>query len=188
MIYTCAIKTPLGRMIASAEDGAVTGLWFEEKQKYYPVTADWISRPDYPPLAALRNWVDRYFAGEAPAFPKASSRKTLDRKSRGFPVSAEGDLVLNPRGTAFREAVWEILVTIPYGGSSTYGAIAKQIAAARGISIMSARAVGGAVGHNPISILIPCHRVLGTGGSLTGYGGGLDRKTALLRLEGYDLS
>jgi methylated-DNA-[protein]-cysteine S-methyltransferase len=186
MIYTCAIKSPLGKMIAAAEDGAVTGLWFE-RQTYYPVTAGWIRKPDYPPFEALRDWVDRYFAGEVPALPKARSHKTAAPEGRCFPVSAGKNLLLNPRGTVFQEAVWEILLAIPYGESSTYGAIAKQISAARGVPMMAAQAVGGAVGHNAISLLIPCHRVLGAGRKLTGYGGGLDRNTALLRLEGQDL-
>ena len=89
-------------------------------------------------------------------------------------------------GTAFRKAVWEILQQIPYGQTMTYGQIAEQIASERGIVRMSAQAVGGAVGHNPVSIIVPCHRVLGAGGSLTGYGGGLDRKKALLELEKID--
>ena len=93
---------------------------------------------------------------------------------------------LHPVGTAFRQAVWKILLQIPYGQTVTYGEIAQQLAAEQGISTMSAQAVGGAVGHNKISIIIPCHRVIGADGSLTGYAGGIDKKIALLKLEGAD--
>jgi methylated-DNA-[protein]-cysteine S-methyltransferase len=178
-IYTCTVDTPLGAMTASAEDDALTGLWFIG-QKYYPEgrrnvpqTAGWTDKPDYPPFAALRAWLDSYFAGKSP--PPIEGR---------LPACA-GALRLNPRGTLFQKAVLEQLLAIPYGKSSTYGEIAKKIAAGRGLSSMSAQAVGGAVGHNPVSILIPCHRVLGAGGNLTGYAGGLDKKKALLGLEGY---
>jgi methylated-DNA-[protein]-cysteine S-methyltransferase len=110
----------------------------------------------------LRHWLCRYFAGEAPVV----------------------DFALAPRGTPFQEAVWGLLLEIPYGGLTTYGAMARRMAAKMGVKSMSAQAVGGAVGHNPISIVIPCHRVVGSNGSLTGYAGGIDRKTLLLRLEG----
>jgi methylated-DNA-[protein]-cysteine S-methyltransferase len=173
MIYTCTVDTPLGAMTASAEDGALTGLWFIG-QKYCPQTAGWTDNPGYPPFAVLRAWLDIYFAGTSPPPIKGP-----------LPACGTGDLRLNPKGTPFQKAVWEQLLVIPYGKSDTYGEIAKKIAAGRGLSSMSAQAVGGAVGHNPVSILIPCHRVLGAGGSLTGYAGGLDKKEALLRLEGY---
>jgi methylated-DNA-[protein]-cysteine S-methyltransferase len=175
-IYTCTVDTPLGAMTASAGDDALTGLWFIG-QKYYPQTAGWTDKPDYPPFAVLRAWLETYFAGKSP--PPIEGR---------LPARGAGDLLLprlNPWGSDFQKAVWEQLLLIPYGKSSTYGEIAKKIAAVRGLPSMSAQAVGGAVGHNPISILIPCHRVLGAGGSLTGYAGGLDKKKALLRLEGY---
>ena len=112
-----------------------------------------------------RRWLDLYFSGREPGFTPA----------------------LNPAGSAFRRAVWEILLKIPYGKTTTYGQIAREIAAARGLAKMSAQAVGGAVGHNEISIIIPCHRVVGTHGSLTGYAGGIDRKIKLLQLEGVDM-
>lgn len=107
-----------------------------------------------------RRWLDLYFSGREPGFTPA----------------------LNPAGSAFRRAVWEILLKIPYGKTTTYGQIAHEIAAARGLAKMSAQAVGGAVGHNEISIIIPCHRVVGTHGSLTGYAGGIDREIKLLQL------
>ena len=112
-----------------------------------------------------RRWLDLYFSGREPGFTPA----------------------LNPAGSAFRRAVWEILLKIPYGKTTTYGQIAREIAAARGLAKMFAQAVGGAVGHNEISIIIPCHRVVGTHGSLTGYAGGIDRKIKLLQLEGVDM-
>nr|WP_297942955.1 methylated-DNA--[protein]-cysteine S-methyltransferase [uncultured Campylobacter sp.] len=112
-----------------------------------------------------RRWLDLYFSGREPGFTPA----------------------LNPVGSAFRRAVWEILLKIPYGKTTTYGQIAREIAAARGLAKMSAQAVGGAVGHNEISIIIPCHRVVGTHGSLTGYAGGIDRKIKLLQPGGVDM-
>ncbi|MBJ6726847.1 methylated-DNA--[protein]-cysteine S-methyltransferase [Geomesophilobacter sediminis] len=162
MIYTCTIDTPLGAMTAAAEDGAVIGLWFVG-QKYYPrQTEDWIVDPAHPALAALRDELDRYFAG----------------------ARFSGAVRLAPKGSVFQKAVWEVLAGIPYGETMTYGEIARTIAGSRGMDSMSAQAVGGAVGHNPISIIIPCHRVMGCGGKLTGYAGGVERKEALLRLEG----
>ena len=156
------LNTPLGAVTASAEGGALTGLWFIG-QKYYPAkTERWIVKPDYPVFETLRAWLSDYFTG----------------------VTVSPNLQLAPQGTPFQKAVWDILLQIPYGQVTTYGEIAKQIAAAQGLSSMSAQAVGGAVGHNPISILIPCHRVVGSNQSLTGYAGGLDKKEALLRLEG----
>lgn len=166
MIFTCEIDTPLGKMTAAAEDEALTGLWFNG-QKYYPDKTDaWVGKAEHTVFAALRDWLADYFAGSntPPAFPLA------------------------PRGTLFRQAVWGILLAIPYGETMTYGAIAASVAARRGLPSMSAQAVGGAVGHNPISILIPCHRVVGTDGSLTGYAGGIERKEALLRLEAGTIS
>lgn len=111
-------------------------------------------------------WLDIYFRGQEPDFTP--------------PLSMEA--------TPFRRSVWEIMLRIPYGQTMTYGAIAREIAAQRGIERMSAHAVGSAVSHNPISLIIPCHRVVGTNGSLTGYAGGIDKKVRLLTLEGADLS
>ena len=165
MTYTCNIETPLGAMTAAAENGALIGLWFAG-QKYYPgTTAGWHQQGDLPVFAALRLRLARYFAGE----------KDGER------------IALAPLGSPFQEAVWAALLRIPYGTTVSYGEIAREIAGARGLPRMSAQAVGGAVGHNPITILIPCHRVLGFNGKLTGYAGGLDRKEALLRLEGVAL-
>lgn len=161
MVYKCKIDTPLGAMLAAAKNEALTGLWFIG-QKYFPSkTKTWVSEPDYAVFQTLRAWLADYFAGK----------------------NNKPEVPIGPPGTLFQRAVWDILLTIPFGQTTTYGEIAGKIAAARGLPSMSAQAVGGAVGHNPISILIPCHRVIGSNGSLTGYAGGVKRKEALLRLE-----
>lgn len=161
MVYTCQIDTPLGAMTAAAENGALTGLWFVG-QKYYPLKTDaWINKPEQAVFQALRVWLADYFSGKAGVFAGRVA----------------------PAGTSFQKTVWEILMTIPFGQTTTYGDIAGKIATERGLPSMSAQAVGGAVGHNPVSILIPCHRVVGSNGSLTGYAGGLEKKKALLELE-----
>lgn len=161
MFYTCTVATPLGDMTAAAGNEALTGLWFVG-QKYYPRNAEtWLEKPAYEIFNALRTWLDDYFSGRSPA----------------------ADLPLAPKGTAFQNAVWKILCAIPRGEVTTYSAIARELPIARGFGAMSAQAVGGAVGRNPISIIIPCHRVVGASGSLTGYAGGIDRKKSLLDLE-----
>lgn len=160
MWYTSKINTPLGGMAASSDGMALTGLWFIG-QRYFPEKAgEWTDKPDHPVFAALRLWLSEYFDGKKP-------EPTLD---------------LNPQGTVFQKSVWKQLLTIPYGQVCTYGAIAERLTRHR--AGPSARAVGGAIGHNPISLLIPCHRVIGANGSLTGYAGGIDKKQALLTLEG----
>jgi methylated-DNA-[protein]-cysteine S-methyltransferase len=165
VIYA-SLESPLGSMTASAKGDALTGLWFVGG-KYYPSdTGTWAHEPDRPIFMRLREWLEDYFAG-----------------GRNVPLPP-----LELVGTPFQRTVWDMLLEIPYGQVITYGEIAKRIAAARGLRSMSAQAVGGAVGHNPISILVPCHRVIGRDGSLTGYAGGLDRKKALLRIEGADTS
>jgi methylated-DNA-[protein]-cysteine S-methyltransferase len=166
MIRACTIDTPLGAVTASAGKGALTGLWFIG-QKYYPSRVDaWACDPGYNVFESLRIWLASYFSGK-------------DCKP-GFR--------LDPQGTPFQKAVWDILLRIPFGEVTTYGAIAKTLAREQGLSSMSAQAVGGAVGHNPISIIIPCHRVVGSNGSLTGYAGGLDKKKALLHLENVNMA
>lgn len=162
MIYTCSIETPLGTMTAAAENEALTGLWFIGQKQYPCATTNWSCQPDHPVFTELRLRLFAYF----------SRRDSAD------------ELRLAPKGSPFQMAVWATLLTIPSGKTVTYGEIAKEIARARGLRSMSAQAVGGAVGHNPISILIPCHRVIGFNKGLTGYAGGLDKKEALLRLEG----
>ena len=120
----------------------------------------------FPDLTKAKEWLDRYFNGERPSVK---------------------ELILAPEGSGFRRAVWEMLCDIPYGKVTTYGELAKRIAAEKELSGMAAQAVGGAVGRNPISIIIPCHRVVGADGRLTGYAGGLDKKQRLLALEGVNL-
>lgn len=162
--YACPLETPLGPAIAGVKNDALTGLWFMG-QKYFPQqAAHWAKKPGHPTFAALRDWLDAYFAGKQPEIT--------------FPLA--------PGGTPFQAAVWAILLAIPYGKTTTYGDIAKQLAGSLGRASMSAQAVGGAVGRNPISVIIPCHRVVGSTGGLTGYAGGLDKKKFLLRLEGVD--
>lgn len=157
----CTIRTPLGDMVALTEGDQLSGLWFTD-QKYTPADAGkWLHDPDYPLFAELRRQLEAYFAGSLREF----------------------HLPLAPQGTPFQMAVWELLRAILPGTTTTYGALARVVAQHREGRIPSAQAVGGAVGRNPIDIIIPCHRVIGADGSLTGYAGGLHRKAALLALE-----
>lgn len=153
--------SPLGMLTIGEESGSVVGLWLEG-QKYFPDLSTAVLA-ETPVLKQANAWLDRYFAGQQPS---------------------PAELPLAPKGTAFQHEVWQILLHIPYGQTLSYAAIARLLSQHRGICRMSAQAVGGAVGHNPISILIPCHRVLGSNGSLTGYAGGLARKQWLLNHEG----
>ncbi|MDR0365680.1 MAG: methylated-DNA--[protein]-cysteine S-methyltransferase [Bifidobacteriaceae bacterium] len=164
MIYSCQFDSPLGRLTGTAEQGAITGLWFDG-QKHYPTAAEsWEPNPGHLALTALGTWLEAYFDGQAPAV----------------------DLKLAFVGSDFRRRVWQALRSIPYGQTTTYGAIAKRLSTEMGGRVVAARAVGGAVGHNPISIVVPCHRVIGSTGQLTGYAGGLNRKIALLEIEGHE--
>ena len=156
------LDSPLGMILLSGSDTALTGLWFAG-QKYAPVRPPETSLSPAV-LAQTKDWLAAYWAG-APLPPLPP---------------------LAPAGSPFRQAVWRLLREIPYGETTTYGALAQALRAA-GIPA-APQAVGGAVGHNPISILIPCHRVVGSGGSLTGYAGGLARKQYLLKREGVDLT
>ena len=164
MTFIQYYDSPLGGILLAADEIGLTGLWFDG-QKYFArdLPAECIDR-DAPILSEARHWLDIYFTGKEPDF---------------LPP-------LHPMGSAFRQSVWEILLRIPYGKTVTYGEIARRLAEKSGRARVSAQAVGGAVGHNEISILSPCHRVVGTGGSLTGYAGGIDRKVRLLELEGTD--
>jgi methylated-DNA-[protein]-cysteine S-methyltransferase len=165
VVYTCEVETPLGLMTAEAQNIALTGLWFND-QMYSPLASDsWVNDPDRPLFKELRAWLYDYFRG----------------------IAVAPDIKLEPHGTTFQMAVWAVLLKIPFGQVTTYGQIARAIDAARGTVRLSSQAVGGAVGHNPISILIPCHRVVGSDRTLTGYGGGLDKKKALLELERVNL-
>ena len=168
MLYVSYYDSPIGKITLGARENVLVGAWFEG-QKYYmdKIIEDFEEKKDLPVLDQAEYWLDRYFAGDRPAI---------------------AELALAPAGSPFRQGVWRILCEIPYGQVTTYAAIAKQMAERMQRKTMSAQAVGGAVGHNPISIIIPCHRVVGTNGSLTGYAGGVDKKRRLLEWEGADLS
>ena len=157
-MFRTQYASPLGTLTLASDGEAITGLWIEG-QKYFAagIPTNLPVRDDLPVFLKASDWLDRYFAGERPAI---------------------GDLPLAPQGSAFRQSVWKILCEIPYGETVTYGDIAKRLCC------KSAQAIGGAVGHNPISIIIPCHRVLGADRGLTGYAGGTDKKIWLLRHEG----
>ena len=165
MPFMTTLPSPVGTLTLASDGEALTGLWLEG-QKYFgaglPDTA--VRAAELPVFQAAEAWLAAYFSkSPLPALPP-----------------------LAPRGTSFRQAVWQLLREIPYGTVTTYGALAQTLRD-RGISA-AAQAVGGAVGRNPISILIPCHRCVGSGGSLTGYAGGVARKRFLLELEGADMT
>ena len=160
MVYTCKYKSLIGDILLAADEIGLTGLWFEG-QKYFANTL-----PEDYVQQETKILTDVYFSGEEPKFTPP----------------------LHPTSSVFRQEVWKILLQIPYGQTITYGEIARRIAVMKNTSQMSAQAVGGAVGHNEISIIIPCHRVVGTNGSLTGYAGGIDKKISLLKLEYTDMS
>ncbi len=161
MIYTYRYPSQLGSITLAGNGESLTGLWFDG-QNYFPhkLISESIET-ELPIFTQAIKWLNTYFGGEVPNFTPPISIQT----------------------TPFRKAVYDILLTIPYGQTMTYGEIANIIAKQKGVKRMSSRAVGGAVGHNPISIIIPCHRVVGADGSLTGYAGGLDKKIELLKLE-----
>ena len=167
MIYTYHYDSPLGSITMAGSETALTGLWFDG-QKYFgsSLSAGEYEEQMISVFEQAIDWLDTYFSGENPGFLPALSIET----------------------TPFRKAVWEILLGIPYGKTMTYGEIADRIAKERGLCTMSAQAVGGAVGHNPFTLMIPCHRVVGAKGRLTGYAGGIERKLRLLELEKADLS
>ena len=165
MEYVSHYESPFGDITLASDGEALIGLWFD-KQKYFADALD--EKHEEKELAVFeqtKRWLDIYFSGKQPDFTPPLKMKT----------------------TPFRRAVWEIMLTIPYGKTMTYGEIAKKIAEQKGIKQMSAQAVGGAVGHNSISLIIPCHRVVGANGSLTGYAGGIDKKIKLLTLEKADI-
>ena len=164
MQYISHYPSPLGPILLAADEIGLTGLWLEG-QKYYARQLELPQKEceegESPVLDMAKVWLDDYFAGREP----------------------EIEIPLHLSGTEFQQEVWQILQQIPYGQTVTYGQIAKQIACRRGQKSMSAQAVGGAVGRNPVSLIVPCHRVVGSDGSLTGYAGGVDKKIALLQLE-----
>lgn len=166
MTYIQHYDAPLGRILLAADEVGLTGLWFDGAKYFADGLPTEHTERETPVLSEARRWLDLYFAGREPGF---------------LPP-------LHPAGSAFQQAVWALLLQIPYGQTVTYGELARQLAVKQGRPRMSAQAVGGAVGHNKISIIIPCHRVVGTGGSLTGYAGGIDRKVKLLALEQADMT
>ncbi len=165
MQYTSWYASPLGGILLAADDIGLVGLWFEGQKYFAHGLAKTHEEKELPLFAKVKRWLDIYFSGQQPQF----------------------SVPLHFIGSDFQKEVWELLRTIPYGQTTTYGAIAKQLAAKRGLPQMSAQAVGGAVGHNEISVIVPCHRVVGKNGSLTGYAGGIDKKAELLRLEKTDM-
>ncbi len=165
MVYICKYESPIGSMTAASNGIALTGLWFDGQKYFGSTLSERYEERDLPVFAKTRDWLDLYFYGENPDFMPP----------------------LVVIGSDFRKAVWNILRQIPYGQTMTYGEIAKKMAKQMGTAQMSAQAVGAAVGRNPISVLIPCHRVVGSNGSLTGYAGGIEKKAALLELEKVDM-
>lgn len=168
MYYKTKYTSPVGMLTLASDGTNLAGLWIEG-QKYFEdtISETMESRDELFIFCAAKSWLDRYFAGEHPSI---------------------SELPLRPVGNEFRQNVWKFLCEIPYGEVSTYGAIARKMALVMGKQSMSSQAVGGAVGHNPISIIIPCHRVVGANGSLTGYAGGIEIKRKLLKHEGVDVS
>ncbi len=162
MQYTSTYKSPIGKVLFAADEIGLTGLWFDG-QKYFARHLDPAhEEKNLPVFEKVRKWLGIYFSGQEPDFMP--------------PVHL--------LGTPFQVSVWKLLQQIPYGQTTTYGELAEKIAQEKGLAHMSAQAVGGAVGHNPISIIVPCHRVVGSDGSLTGYAGGVDKKKYLISLEG----
>lgn len=166
MIYTYHYDSPLGGITLSSNGTNLTGLWFDGQKYFGDTIPKEYQEKRLPIFEQTTCWLDIYFSGKVPGFT----------------------LPLLMQTTPFRKAVWEIMLTIPYGKTITYGEIADKIAKKRGIFRMSPQAVGGAVGHNSISLIIPCHRVVGSNGSLTGYAGGIDKKAQLLKLEKADMT
>ncbi len=162
--YLSHYISPLGPLTLASDGEALIGLWFD-RQKYDRATiveGDFVENDDIAVLAETRRWLDIYFTGKEPDFTPQ----------------------LKVTGSEFEQIVAEIMLEIPYGKTTTYGEIAREVAKRQGKATTSAQAVGGAVGHNAIGIIIPCHRVIGSNGSLTGYAGGIDKKIYLLKLEG----
>lgn len=164
MNYMCKYNSEIGNIIIVSDGENLTGLWFEGQKHFLNLFEE--QKEELEIFTKTKKWLDIYFSGKKPEF--------------SIPVLFSG--------TEFRVKVWNILKEIPYGEVITYGDIAKRLAEEKGIKKMSAQAVGAAVGHNPISIIVPCHRVIGNNNNLTGYAGGLDKKKRLLEIEGIDIS
>lgn len=168
MLYKTTYHSPIGNLLLVSNENSLLGIWIENQKYYLANIKEPLQKEDNLDIfIQTKNWLDRYFQGEKPN------------------ISA---LSLVPRGSKFRQTVWQCLLEIPYGKVITYGELAKTVAKKLNKKTMSAQAIGGAVGHNPISIIIPCHRVVGSNKSLTGYAGGIEKKTKLLELEGIEVS
>ena len=164
--YTYHYDSPLGGITIASDGNSLTGLWFDGQKYFGDTLAEQCREKDLPVFQQTQQWLDCYFDGQDPGFTP--------------PLFLDS--------TPFRLMVWDILQQIPYGQTLTYGEIAQMVAQQKGLATMSAQAVGGAVAHTPISRIVPCHRVVGSNGSLTGYAGGIDKKIQLLTLEKVDLS
>ena len=168
MYFQTDYASPVGKITLAGDGGHLTGLWLEGQKYFASTIKEEMHRKDsLPVFEAAKDWLDRYFSEKKPAIC---------------------ELPLAPAGSDFRQEVLKLLCEIPYGEVTTYGNLARKIAGKRNLPRMFAQAIGGAVSHNPISIIIPCHRVVGTNGSLTGYAGGIDVKIKLLELEGVNVS
>ena len=167
MYHSTEYNSIIGPLMVVCDEENIVGLWMIRQKYFCPLKEQPVKNDSHPLLVQARDWLDRYFAGKKPEIK---------------------ELPLAPIGSSFRQEVWEILCDIPYGQVMTYGQIANIIAKKHSKEKMSAQAVGGAVGHNPISVIIPCHRVVGTSGSLTGYAGGIEKKITLLKHEGLDIN
>lgn len=163
MIYTSKYKSPMGDLLLASKNNELIGMWFIN-QKYYlsNIKEEMTEKDDEPIIEKTKKWLNRYFKKQEPQ---------------------ANEIKINPVGSEFQKLVWKLLCEIPYGSTTTYKEIALKVAKIKGLKHMSSQAVGGAVSRNPISIIIPCHRVIGTNGKLTGYAGGLDKKTELLKIE-----
>ncbi len=161
MQYISHYQSPIGNILLAADEIGLTGLWFEGQKYFAHGLEEEQEEKEILLFERVKDWLDLYFSGKEPEFR----------------------VPLHLNGTDFQREVWKILCSIPYGHTTTYGKIAQQLAAERKLPHMSAQAVGGAVGHNPVAILVPCHRVVGADGSLTGYAGGVEKKIKLLTLE-----
>lgn len=166
MEYSNQYNSPFGRMTMASDGESLIGLWFDGQKHFGSTLTEEYTQKELPVFKQTVKWLNIYFSGKAPDFTPPLNMKT----------------------TAFRKDVWEIMLTIPFGKTMTYKEIAHKIAKQKGLTKISAQAVGGAVGHNAISLIIPCHRVVGTNGSLTGYAGGIQTKMKLLKLEKTDIS
>lgn len=167
-MYKTYYQSQIGEILLASDGENLIGLWIDN-QKYYlgNLKEKLLEKENLKIFNKTKKWLDRYFNQERPKI---------------------SELPLKPRGSDFRQTVWKILCEIPYGKTITYGEIAKNVAEIMGKEKMSPQAIGNAVGHNPISIIIPCHRVVGTNGNLTGYAGGIDKKIKLLEIENVNIN